>query len=127
MTTAKFTYKGLITALREQMQIEEEKRAILEPPSTLYERYGRPPPKKKFRSAKHRYGGKMNPIGRDGKRMLCRLCGSDQHFAKYCPPGTVKAKARNQLNNGVPSVNLLSPLKHGRAVAAVNSFSPCAA
>ena len=108
MTTAKFTYNGLITVLPEQIQIEEERREILEPSSTLYERYGRPPPKKNFRSTQYKYGGKINLIGRDGKRMLCRLCGSDQHFIIYCPPGTVKAKVRNKLNNRVLAVNVPS-------------------
>eukprot|EP00972_Heterocapsa_arctica_P001615 230732-Heterocapsa_arctica.AAC.1 len=29
-----------------------------------------------------------NPFGKDGKRMLCLLCGSDQQFMPDCPRKT---------------------------------------
>ena len=34
--------------------------------------------------------GKGNPIGKDGKVMLCSTCDSDQHFRAKCPKGSGK-------------------------------------
>ena len=33
-----------------------------------------------------------NPVGKDGKIMLCSICESDQHFRAKCPKGTGKGK-----------------------------------
>ena len=35
-------------------------------------------------------GRKLNPIGKDGRRMLCNTCGSPKHFASQCPKGKGK-------------------------------------
>ena len=39
----------------------------------------------KNRSSGKGKGRKKNPIGRDGERMLCSTCGSDEHFRAECP------------------------------------------
>ena len=39
--------------------------------------------------------GKGNPIGKDGKRMLCSICDSDMHFRAKCPKGKGKGGAVN--------------------------------
>ena len=31
------------------------------------------------------HAGKLNPIGADGKRLLCHICNSDKHLIKDCP------------------------------------------
>ena len=33
---------------------------------------------------------KLNPIGKDGRRMLCNTCGSPKHFASQCSKGKGK-------------------------------------
>ena len=35
-------------------------------------------------------GRKLNPIGKDGKRMTCHNCGSESHFKSNCPKGGSK-------------------------------------
>ena len=36
---------------------------------------------------------RLNPIGRDGKRMLCSECQSETHFRAHCPKGKGKGNA----------------------------------
>lgn len=108
ITTSKFTFNGLVTALREQLQLNEEKKSRDPKPvePTLYQRYGRDPEKVRCHSMK-------NPIGRDGKRMLCNICGADEHLArahKSVRNGGTKAYARNQLANGKSAVHVLHEL-----------------
>ena len=44
--------------------------------------------------------GKGNPIGKDGKVMLCSICDSDQHFRAKCPKGSGKGKGGSGKGKG---------------------------
>jgi len=116
ITTARFSYNALVTALREQLQLSEEKKELLNPSRTMYQQYGRNP-----RSIPRNHnnmlrasdinpstGKKKNPIGRDGKRMLCRICAADDHFANRCTPGALTRNVQEKLGQGVPAVHVLS-------------------
>eukprot|EP00972_Heterocapsa_arctica_P064655 9540111-Heterocapsa_arctica.AAC.1 len=37
----------------------------------------------------------VNPSGKDGKRMLCHLCGSVRHFMSDCPKGRTPGPFNN--------------------------------
>ena len=103
ITTAQYSFNSLVTALREQLQLQAEKKSRNPQVATLYQRYGRAPPKKNT----HRH---KNPIGRDGKRMLCNGCGSDEHLINSGKCDNAKSFARRQLANGTPAVHVLHDL-----------------
>jgi len=118
ITTSRFTYNGLATALREQLQLSEEKKALAGPSRTMFQQYGRNP-QQVSRYAQNATRPvnrksfdfkKKNAIGRDGKRMLCYLCGGDDHLASKCPPGAAKRSFRDKLEHGATAVNILSEL-----------------
>ena len=46
------------------------------------------------------FGRRKNPKDKDGNVMLCRKCGSDEHFEKNCPNNTGGAPAPNLLTMG---------------------------
>ena len=104
ITTARYTFNSFVTALREQLQLQAEKRSCGSIAHTMYQRYGRAPDKRSF---KHSSEGK-NPIGRDGKRMLCLGCGSDEHLIKSGK--FAKDIVRKKLANGTSAVHVLHEL-----------------
>ena len=56
-------------------------------------------------------GGKRtsgNPIGRDGKRMLCSACDSPEHFVAQCPKGKGKGKGTFVTAETWPQTNSFS-------------------
>lgn len=42
-------------------------------------------PKQDYQQKTDKSGRKVNPLGRDGKPMLCKSCGSFRHFVEKCP------------------------------------------
>ena len=42
-------------------------------------------PKQEYQPKTDKSGRKINPLGRDGKPMLCKSCGSYRHFVEKCP------------------------------------------
>lgn len=106
ITTAKYSFNSFVTALREQLQLEVEKGLRASDPSstTFYQRYGRHPRRDVGYNDRQ---VKKNPIGRDGRRMLCKICGSEEHFAKICKMKSLKEYARKQLETGTPAVHVL--------------------
>ena len=117
MTTARFTFNRVVTALREQIQTTEERRATMSNTTgTFFGQYGVHLKSLKYRSRSHRpqYSGKQIPVGRDGRRMLCHTCGSDSHLLRQhnVATGDKYANLRNgvvrSLNNGTSAVHVLS-------------------
>lgn len=51
-----------------------------------------------------------NPLGCDGRRMLCSSSGSDEHFAKECHSLSLKEFNRGQLKSKSPVVHVLHDL-----------------
>ena len=43
------------------------------------------PSKQDYQQKTDKSGRKVNPLGRDGKPMLCKSCGSYRHFVEKCP------------------------------------------
>jgi len=48
--------------------------------------------------------GKGNPIGKDGKPMLCSICKSAEHFWKHCPQGKGKGKGAGHSPSTFPAL-----------------------
>jgi len=120
ITTARFSYNALVTALREQLQLCEEKKELLMTPHTLYDMEERskrslprlhnsvlPTTSDAENSGTSR---KKNPIGHDEERMLCKLCAADDHLANDCKAGLVKQGVQDKLDQGIPAVHVLSEL-----------------
>jgi len=119
ITTARFTYNAFVTALREQLQLSEEKKALLSTSKTFFQRYGRNPGLvRRFpsnasgtRQSRQNSGMSMkNPIGKDGRRMLCRLCQADDHFANRSTADKFRANVQDKLRQGLSAVHLLSEI-----------------
>lgn len=129
ITTSRFNYNGLVTALREQLQLSEEKKELSGPSDTFYQQYGRNPKTLRQNPTRDRiydriHGGKnsssrKNPIGRDGKRMLCHLCQSDGHFASDCSVGDFKRTVADKMRSGTSAVHILSEIASHLEVDAV--------
>ena len=138
ITSSGYSFNKFVTSLRVKMQLFEEKKS-LQPENdtqadTLYQRYGRPPshvtrraivhePLRQARSTSAKEG--KNPIGKNGKRMLCKICDADDHFARDCKERDVKGAVTRQLQKGVPAVTLLASLVSNYDRYAHNVDDPC--
>ena len=123
MTTARFSFNRFVTALREQIQFEEERRTSMPSATgTYFGKYAVHPKSLQYRSRNNRpsHLAKRNPIGRDGRRMLCHTRGSDSHLVRQhnTSTGTKYSSLRTgvvrSLQNGTPAIHVLSEV--------VNSF-----
>ena len=121
ITTGKYTFNRFVTALREQLQLARERGSIIDSRvagtffSGSYPSYGRPPSDVSQRSPKRYLQGadgrqRKNPIGRDGNRMLCSRCGSDNHFRRDCHQGAIRERVREKLSKGTSAVHVLSEM-----------------
>ena len=112
MTSSNLSLNDLVTALREQILLAEERSLLGRPSSTLYQRYGRNPKYLGRGPAQNRRlrPRTKNTLGRDGKRMLFRLCGSDEHLARNCPIGTFRSRICQRVQDRAPAVHVLSEL-----------------
>lgn len=133
INTSKYSLNGFVSALREGLQYDEEvkRMKVLDPAEqqTLFTRYGRPPshvtkfgPKQNSNSSGPRFGGqsrgrglthgttRKNPLDSQGKRIIFKLCGSDSHFARHCPPGAVNRFTRNRIDTGEQPVHVLTDI-----------------
>lgn len=116
ITNAKFNFKALVTALREGLQLHEEKKTHAPTDtstfSTMSQQYGRPTHSRKqlyTLQGTTRYSG-TNPIARDGTVLRCHNCGSEMHLKKDCKEGNANKRIRSQLRHGIPAVNIVDEL-----------------
>ena len=125
ITTSKYSFNRFVTALREQLQLAEERGDLSKESSVTGTHhqypvplYGRPPSQlsrkknsnRKQTSTRTSKFLMKNPIGKDGKRMLCDRCGSDSHFKRNCPPDALRQRVRGQIQKGIPSMNIMADL-----------------
>ena len=119
ITTAKFTYNRFVTALREQLQFHQERHGkdISVDKPVFYQQYGRRPITSKFRKAKpstgyspNKNGLRKNPFDRNGKRMLCHECGSEDHLARFHKTSGITEYVRDRLGKGNPAVHVVHDL-----------------
>lgn len=114
ITTAKLNYNQFVTALREQLQLHLERSSQdpETPTSTLYQQYGRKPYKPRGRKQVRFSNGssRKNPFDKHGKRMLCHVCGSDEHLANFHKNNGIRDDVRDKLEKGVPTLNIVHEL-----------------
>ena len=72
-----------------------------------------------FKGSKGKGKGRGNPIGKDGKQMLCSLCHSPEHFWRTCPQAAAKGKGKG--SSSFPSYPSARP--KAKAIAQAPSSS----
>lgn len=117
----KFNFNQFVTALREQLQLYEERtgEAVESTVPTLYQHYGRRPPPKYKRNDYSSRSSRKNPFDKTGKRMLCHTCGSDEHFEQFHKLHNVRRSVRDKLGKGAPTLNIVHKL-----VDAIEGLAP---
>lgn len=85
-------------ALREQLQLNLKKksRSVQPVASTLYQRYCHPVYKRSDQKISVK---QKNSMCRDGNRMLCKICGRENHFTKQLTVTSVNDFPRLQYRN----------------------------
>ena len=106
ITTAKYSFNGFVTALRESLQLMREQVRIKPMPSrafsneVLFQRYGRDPRQVRNnrrggnQNRKERHGmghSYQNPLDRNGNPLRCYKCGSTTHLKRQCKPGAIRS------------------------------------
>ena len=97
---------------------------------TLYGQYGRNPKHVRRHPPHHGKPKKSvrfvpkNRLGKDGQRLKCFRCGSDEHLLNKCKPGAIRSHIRDKVKKGTPTINLVHELvlgMEGEPDACVNS------
>lgn len=99
-------FNVFVTALREELQLPIEKKSRISGnvSSAFYQLYGRVPKKRSDRNDGE------NPVGWDGRRTLCKVCGGADHIKRDCPDKSPTDYAQGQLQNGTPAIHVLHEL-----------------
>lgn len=118
MTTSRFVFKILVTALREQIQIEEERHSPMQIVTGAYLRQYRVHPKYLQNRPPNncsQYPGRGNPLVKDGRHIFCHTCGSDSYISRHRNTATGSKKYSNfrsrvvcSLQGCIPDIQVLS-------------------
>ena len=122
VTSSKYAFNYFVSTLRKALQFSDERKLHEISSKTHFQQYGREP--KSVKKFGNRYGtrnvamthlengprAKLNPLGKDKRRMKCHLCGSENHFMRNCKKGSARDFARERLAAGVLLVHILAEI-----------------